>query len=301
MIVDAVDLKLIRSLELHGSISVTETIGKIQASEEEIILRIKNFEESGFIKNYGMKIFIPGVLGGVWYWGCLACETDNKHKIEQAVPILEEVVQNVIVPGGVGPDRSLLFYTQNLKESYKLINRLPGVKYAEVYKIDEYDVKVPKLLLKEHWQVLANLYNRLPRIKYQTIHNTIHKPETQEEIMLSRLIWTKKNRKGIITLLPNFDWSVIKNYLHIHIAVSTKLRTKELQRIVNRIGFSGNITGRFKKRYYQIEFELWGFSDLQNVINALSDFGRLNVEGLSFAYKNQIYDAWLKNFIGSKI
>jgi hypothetical protein len=119
--------------------------------------------------------------------------------------------------------------------------------------------------------------------------------------MLSRLIWTKKNRKGVITLLPNYNWSVIKNYLHLHVAVSTKLRTKEITRLVNRIGYSGNITGRFKKRFYQIEFELWGFSDLQDVIYALSNIGRMNVEGLSFAHKNQIYDAWLKEFISSKI
>ena len=301
MIVDAVDLKLIRSLELNGSISVTETIGKVQASEEEIILRIKNFEEAGFIKSYGMKLFIPGIIGGVWFWGCLACETDVKYKIGHAVPILEEIVQNVIIPTGVSPDRSLLFYTQNLKDSYKIINRLPGIKYAEVYKIDEYDIRVPRLLLKEHWQVISKLHARMAKIDYLTIHRIVNKPETEDEMMLSRLIWTKKNRKGVITLLPNYDWSVIKNYLHLHVAVTTKLRTKELQRLVNRIGFCGNITGRFKKRYYQIEFELWGFSDMQNVINSLSNIGRVSVEGLSFAHKNQIYDAWLKDFINSKI
>ncbi len=259
MIVDAVDLKLIRSLELNGSISVTETIGKVQANEEEILLRISNFEESGFIRSYGMKLFIPGILGGTWYWGCLACETEIAQRIEKIMPITEEIVQNLIIPSGVCPDRSFLFYSQNLKESYKLTNRLSGIKYAEVYKIDEYDVKVPRLLLKEHWQAIAALHNRLPKIDYQTIHRIVNKPETESEVMLSRLIWTKKNRKGVMTLLPNFDWSVIKNYLHLHVAVSTKLRTKELLRLVNRIGFSGNITGRFKKRYYQIEFELWDF------------------------------------------
>lgn len=296
MIIDPIDLKLIRLLEQHGGIPIEEVLGKFQITEEEVLLRIANFEESGFINGYGMKLFVPGLLGGKWYWGCIACETTPRFKPETAVTHLEEIVENLTIPAGVCPDMSLLFYTQNLRETYTTINKTPGIKYAEVYKIDEYVVDVPRILLDDDWHIVDYYFENIKRLKYKKIHTIMNNPQSESDIKLSRLLWSKKNRKGVVSLFPNFNWSLITNYLHLHCAVTAKLRIKDLRRIVNNLGFSGNITSRFKKRYIQLEFNIWGFSDLQTIFSALKDVGKVTVEGYSLAYKNRVYHDWIKAY-----
>ncbi len=188
-----------------------------------------------------------------------------------------------------------------MSETYRTINKTPGIKYAEVYKIDEYNIKVEKILLKEDWQIILQFYESLSKVNYARIHSIINKPDSDDEVKLSRLIWSKNNRKGIVSILPNFNWAIIKNYLHLHCAVTTQMRIKELRRIVNRLGFSGNITSRFKKRYIQLEFDIWGFSDMQTILSSLKDVRKLTIEGYSFAYKNRIHHDWIKDYIKEKI
>ena len=297
VIVDPIDLKIIRLLELHGVIPINDIIAKFQITEEEILLRIKNFEDTGFIENYGIKLFLPRIMGGKWYWGCIVAETTAHFKAERSVPCLEEVVENLTFPCGVCPNISLLFYTKRLKETYQIINKTPGIKYAEIYKIDEYDIGVPKIMIKEGWRLIVQLFDRLRQLNYGKINSMVNNPISEGDIKLSRMIWSRRNRKGVISIFPNFDWSVLQNYAHLHLALTTKLRIKELRRIVNRIGFSGNIASRFKKRFIQVEFDIWGFSDMQNILSSLKQINRLTIEGYSLAYKNTIRNAWIKKYI----
>lgn len=300
MIIDPIDLKLIRQLELQGSISVDEIVSKFHITREEIFLRIKNFEDSGFISNYGLKLFLPKIVGGKWFWGCIATESTPQFSPEKSIPYLEEIVENLTFPSGVCPNLSLLFYTQNLRGAYKLINKVPGLKYAEIYKISAYNITVPKPLLKEDWQLIAKLHN-MSRLNYSKINSILYEPKIDSDIRLSRLVWSKKNPKGVISIFPNFNWTVIKNYLHLHLALTTKMRIKELRKIVNELGYTGNITSRFKKRYLQLEFDIWGFSDIQTIIDSLKKIGKVTIEGCSFAFKNRIYDEWIKDYIKEKI
>ncbi|UCC11668.1 MAG: Lrp/AsnC family transcriptional regulator [candidate division WOR-3 bacterium] len=301
MIIDPIDLKLIRLLELHGHIPINEVIAKFHITEEEIFLRIKNFESSGFIRGYGMKLFIPAIAGGKWYWGCIVCETTSQFKPEQSVACLEEIVENVTFPTGVCPDKSLLFYTQSLHDAYKTINKTSGIKYAEIYKIDAYNVKVPRVILKTDWVLIKRLYQKLPKYTYTLLHRMLFSPDNDDEVRLSQLFWRKKNPQGFVSVFPNINWAVIKNYAHLHLAVTSSLRIKELRSIVNKLGFSGNITSRFKKRYIQIEFNVWGFSDTHTVFESLSSMPRINIEGCSYAYTNSIYHEWLEEYIDSKL
>lgn len=301
MIIDPIDLKLIRLLELHGSVPINEIMSKFQITEKEVLLRIKNFEDMGFIESYGIKLFLPGIIGGKWHWGCIASETTSRFKAEKSVPFLEEIVENLTFPPGVCPDLSLLFYTQSLEESYRIINRAPGIKYAEIYKINEYDINVQKILLREDWQIISQFCDNLSQLDYEKIHEILHRPDSDEEVKLARLIWSKKNKKGVISVFPNFDWSIVKNYVHLHCAVTTKMRAKDLRSIVNKLGFSGNITSRFKKRYFQLEFDIWGFSDMQTVFSTLQREKKLSVEGYSFGHRNRIYYDWVREYINEKI
>lgn len=299
MIIDPIDLRIIRELELHGSVSVNEITGKFNISDEEVLSRIKNFEDSGFITNYGLKLSIPTITGGRWSWGCASIEAEPDVKPEKKIALLEESIENLSFPSGVAPNLSLIFYSRDLKDSYRTINKIPGIKYSEIYKIKEYNILMPRVLIKEDWRAIAELLNS--KLRYANIHSILFAPVLETDIKLSRLMWHKRNRQGIISIFPNFNWCVIKNFLHLHLAVVTSLRIKELGRIINSLGFSANITSRFKKRYLQLEFDIWGFGDFQTIIEALKDIKRLSVEGCSFAYKNKIYDEWIKEFIGTKV
>jgi DNA-binding Lrp family transcriptional regulator len=301
VIIDPIDLKIIRLLELHGIIPLHEIISKFQISKQEIFLRIKNFEETGFIEEYALKLFLPAIMGGRWYWGCIAAETTDYFRAEKAVPCLDEIVENLTFPKGVCPNVSLLFYTRKLKETYRIINKTPGVKYAEIYKIDSYDIRMPTIMVQEGWPLISGLYDRLRQMDYEKINTLVNDPVMENDIKLSRMIWTKKNRKGIISIFPAFNWSLLKNYAHLHLGLTSKLRVKELRKIINRIGFSGNITSRFKKTYLQVEFDIWGFSDLQKIFNTLGDIAGITVEGYSLAHKNIIRNAWIKKYIEDNI
>ena len=300
MIIDPIDLKLIRQLELQGSITTNEIVNKFHITKEEILLRVKNFEDSGFINNYGIKLFLPRIIGGKWYWVCAAIECTPKFRPEKTVPYIEESVENLTFPRGIGPDVSLLLYTQAPKEVYKRIYKTPEVKYVEIYKVDEYNVSVPKILLKSDWQLIAKLIV-MSKLNYDKINALVYEPHSEPEIKLSGLIWSKNNPKGIISILPNFNWSIIKNYSHLHLAIATKIRSKDVRKVINELGFSANIISRFKKRYLQIEFDSWGFSDLQNIITSFRAIDKMTIEGCSFAHRNIIYTDWIKNFINEKI
>lgn len=300
MIIDPIDLNLIRQLELQGTVSIHEFVSKFHISRKEVLLRIRNFEDTGLISSYGFKLFLPGIYGGKWYWGCVAGEATAKFKVGNSIPYLEELVENMSFPPGVCPNLSLLFYTKNLREIRALSNKLAGIKYAEVYKVGEYNVTMPRVLLGDDWQLLAELYNE-KKIDYALIDSITSNPKSSRQMQLSRLIWTRKNRQGILSIAPNFRWHVIKNYMHIHLAVVTKLRVKELRRLLKEIGFVGNIASRFKKRYLQIEFDLWGFSDFEEIVHRFSKIDRLVVEGCSFAYQNKIHDEWVRDYIQVQI
>jgi hypothetical protein len=162
-------------------------------------------------------------------------------------------------------------------------------------------VKVPRVVLKNDWALIKDLYSDLPKYTYEKLHRLMFKPENDDEVRLSQLIWRKKNSRGFVSVFPNINWSVIKNYAHLHLAVTSSLRIKELRTLVNKLGFSSNITSRFKKRYIQVEFNVWGFSDTHTIFESLSSIPRINIEGCSYAYSNSIYHEWLEEYIDSKL
>jgi DNA-binding Lrp family transcriptional regulator len=298
VIIDPIDLKLIRQLEMQGSVALGEFVSKFHIDTEQVLLRIKNFEDTGFITGYGLKIFIPAVLGGRWWRGCIFAESAASVEPEKTIPYLEEIINNQAFPMGVAPNLSLLFYTQDLKNSYQVAQKLPGIKYCEFYKAGEYNVNVPRILLKNDWAAIASLYKG--RLTYHRIHGILNEPETEHDVRLAHLIWHRKNRSGVVSLYPNFNWSMINNFAHVHFAVTTKLRMKDLRKYLATLGLAGNVTARYKKRYLQLEFDVWGFSEYQNIVNALNLPRRIILEGCSIAYQNKIYDAWLKRFISEE-
>jgi DNA-binding Lrp family transcriptional regulator len=300
VIIDPIDLSLIRQLELQGTIPVQDFVNKFHAPRKEILQRVANFEDSGLIDRYGFKLFLPGIHGGKWYWACIAGDASPKFRHRDAPLYLEEIVENLSFPPGVCPNLSMLFYTKSLRDVKMVSNKLVGMRYSEVYKVGEYNITMPRILLDDDWEMLAEFY-KTKNLDYARINAITNSPKAERDVNLSRLIWTRKNRQGIMAIAPSFNWSIIKNYMHIHLAVVTKMRVKELRRLLKEIGFVGDIASRFKKRYLQLEFDMWGFSDLKTIVHRLSRIEKLTIEGCSFSYKNTICDEWIKDYIQEQI
>jgi len=298
MIIDPIDLKILRHLEAQGYVPVNEIINKFHITRDEIFLRIKNFEEQGLIKGYGIKLFIPAIAGGKWYRGCAFVDADVEPDLKNIYPLIEEVIINTIIPSGILPSYSYIFYARDLKHCYRLINKTFGVKYVELYKIAEYNISVPSELTKEEWQIIYCLIRS--KIAFSRIYEILESPTTDDDVQLARLMLNRKNSRGIFSIFPDINWSIVKNFVHIHLAITTKMRPNEFKKFLKNYGIAADIYSKFKKRYLQLEFDLWGFADLSKVLNQLKIERRIAVQGISIAHHNEICDDWIKSFIKEK-
>ncbi|MGQ9465229.1 MAG: winged helix-turn-helix transcriptional regulator [bacterium] len=298
MIIDPIDLKILRHLEAQGYVPIDEIINKFHITRDEILLRIRNFEEHGLIKGYGIKLFTPSIAGGKWYRGCAFVDADFEPDLKNVYPLVEEEIVNTVVPAGILPAYSYIFYSRDLKHTYRSITKTRGVKYAELYKIAEYDISVPRELTVEEWQVIYGL--SCSSITFERIYQILDNPQNNYDIQLARLMLNRKNLHGVFSIFPNIDWSIVKNFAHIHFAITSRMRPNELKKFLRRHSVPADIFTKYKKKFLQFEFDLWGFADLAKVVNKLKMERRISVLGISIAHHNEICDEWIKNFIKEK-
>ncbi|MEO0185516.1 MAG: hypothetical protein ABIL20_06930, partial [candidate division WOR-3 bacterium] len=242
----------------------------------------RNFEEQGLITGYGTKMFTPAIAGGKWYRGCAFVDADIEPDLKTVYPLIEEVIINTTIPPGVLPAYSYILYSRDLKHCYRLISKTAGVKYVELYKISEYNFSVPRDLTKQEWQLINELIRS--KITFRRIYEILEKPATDTDVQLARLMLSRKNLRGIFSIFPNINWSLIKNFTHIHIAITTKMRPNELRRFLRSYGIPADVYSKFKKRFLQLEFDLWGFAEMAKVINQLKREPRVTIHGISIAH-----------------
>jgi len=298
VIIDPLDLKILRHLEAQGYVPIDEVINKFHIKQDEIFLRIQNFEENGLITGYGIKLFIPAIAGGKWYRGCAFVDADVEPEIAKIYPLTEEVIVNTTIPQGILPSYSYFFYARDLKHCYRLLNKSYGVKYVEIYKIAEYNISVPNELTREEWQLIYQLTRS--KITFSRIHEILANPTTDIDVQLARLMLNRKNRHGVFSIFPNINWNLIKNFAHIHLAITTRMRPNELKRFLRQHMIPADIFNKFKKKYLQLEFDLWGFSDMIKILEQIKRERRITIYGISIANHNEICDDWIKIFIKEK-
>ncbi len=298
MIIDPIDLKILRSLEAQGHVPIMEIINKFHITRDEIFLRIQNFEEQGLLSSYGIKLFIPAVAGGKWYRGCAFVDADFEPDIKNIYPLVEELIVNTTIPPGVLPSYAYIFYSRDLKHSYRLMNRTFGVKYVEIYKIAEYNFSLPRELSQEEWRLIYSFIRS--KINFKRLNEILENPKSEEDVQLSRLILNRKNQRGIFSIFPNINWHMVKNFTHMHLAVTTKMRPGEFKKFLKNYGIAADIYSKFKRRYIQLEFDLWGFAEMLKVISQLRNERRITIQGISVAHHNEICDDWIRNFVREK-
>lgn len=298
MIIDPIDLKILRHLEAQGYVPINEIINKFHITRDEIFVRIKHFEENGLIKGYGIKLFTPSIAGGKWYRGCAFVDADFEPDLKNVYPLVEEVIVNTVLPSGILPAYSYIFYARDLKECYRLITKTKGVKYVELYKIAEYDISLPRELRSDEWQIIYRLIRS--KINFYRIYQILDNPVNDDDVQLCRLLLNRKNLHGVFSIFPNIDWSIVKNFAHIHFAVTARMTPNELKKFLRRHSVPADIYTKYKKKLLQFEFDLWGFADLAKVVNKLKMERRISVLGISIAHHNEICDEWIKNFVREK-
>ncbi|MCX7995714.1 MAG: Lrp/AsnC family transcriptional regulator [candidate division WOR-3 bacterium] len=298
MIIDPIDLKILRHLESQGYAPINDIISKFHISRDEIFLRIRNFEEQGLISRYGIKLFIPAITGGKWYRGCAFVDADVEPDVSKVYPLTEEMIVNVTLPSGILPSYSYFFYSRDLKYSYRLLNKTPGVKYVEVYKIAEHNIQIPHELSREEWQLIYQFVQS--KINFARIHEIIDNPSSETDVRLARLILSRNNQHGIFSIFPSINWGLVKNFAHIHLGITTRMRPNELKRFLKHHKIPADIFNKFKKKYLQLEFDLWGFSDMNRIIDLIKKERRITIHCISIANRNEICDDWFKNFIKEK-
>ncbi len=298
MIIDPIDLKILRHLESQGYVPIDEIVSKFHIKHDEIFLRIQNFEEQGLIRGYGIKLFIPGIAGGKWYRGCAFVDADFEPEIARAYPLTEEMIVNTTIPHGILPSYSYFFYARDLKHCYRLLNKTFGVKYVEIYKIAEYNISVPYELTKEEWQLIYQVLRS--KINFARIYEITENPANDADVQLARLMQNRKNRHGVFSIFPNINWGLIKNFAHIHLAITTRMRPNELKKFLKQYVIPADIFSKFKKKYLQLEFDLWGFSDMIKILEQIKRERRITIHGISIANHNEICDDWIKSFLKEK-
>ncbi|MEO0126250.1 MAG: Lrp/AsnC family transcriptional regulator [candidate division WOR-3 bacterium] len=298
MIIDPIDLKILRHLESQGYVPIDEIVSKFHIKQDEIFLRIQNFEEHGLIRGYGIKLFIPGIAGGKWYRGCAFVDADFEPEIAKTYPLTEEMIVNTTIPHGILPSYSYFFYARDLKHCYRLLNKTLGVKYVEIYKIAEYNISVPYELTKEEWQLIYQVLRS--KINFARIYEITENPANDADVQLARLMQNRKNRHGVFSIFPNINWGLIKNFAHIHLAITTRMRPNELKRFLKHYLIPADIFSKFKKKYIQLEFDLWGFSDMIKILEQIKRERRITIHGISIANHNEICDDWNRSFLKEK-
>ncbi len=294
MVIDEIDLSIIRRLEYRGRFFLNRVREELKLEEEEVEKRIARLEGEGLIRGYRVSLLLPSLLGGRWIWAAALLITDSEDRVEgrirERITYSTEFIYNETLPWGVGANLVVLFYTQDLRKSLEEFKRTEGVEWVELYKIKEYSFPIALQLSKEEIQLIEALKaSPKPEPLTQSFN------PSWVEAKLDRLIWREESPEGIIFVLPEFNWEVVSNFLHIHFFLEA---STDLKPILDKEGFQMVSYGnKFRDRYFQIESDVWGFDEFTRRVHTLKKIKGVKLSGLSFWRGNRVESSWVGDVI----
>lgn len=294
MVIDKIDLSIIRRLEYRGRFFLNKLGEEFRLEGREIKERVARLEGEGLIRSYKVSILLPSFLGGRWIWAAALLIADSRddveEKIKEKITYPTEFIYNEALPWGVGANLVVLFYTQDLRKSLEEFKRTEGVEWVELYKIKEYSFPIALQLSQEEGQLIRALE---VSPKPESLTESFN--PSWVEAKLDRLIWREESPEGIIFVLPEFNWEVVSNFLHIHFFLEISTDPKA---ILDRKGFQVVSYGnRFRDRYFQVESDVWGFDELARRIHTLKKIKGVKLSGLSFWRGNRVESSWVGDVI----
>lgn len=288
MRIDAVDLRIIRRIENHGVPDRTVLARRLELPEEMVAERLRRLRKGGVIKGFGVSFFYPPLLGGEWYWALAQIEAAAplehlRHQLGKVLPHITDIAQHRSLPVGYCPNVTTLFYSQDPKRDLLLLKRVRAVQYVELYRISRFSFPVKRELSKIEWSILTTLY-RNPDVDPSELAEHAKLSEREAAAKKANLLWDEENKTGIALILPNLDWTRVSNFMHVHVGLETSLTEGKLVRLLKSRGIDTvPYTPWFKKKYFQIERDIWALEQFVELFNLLGKIKKLTVMGVVMA------------------
>ncbi len=308
MIIEPADVTTIRLAEARSYFLAQYTEGFTTLLENAELdwhnyqRRIHNLQKRGLIRTFRLTMVVPPLLGGNWVWAAMLAKSPNplQHtkNLHGRLPFVTEVLINSSLPPNLGPNLGLLFYSSDLENEIRLIHSTSGLEDVEVFKIQEYSYPVALPLSRDEEALVRFLANN-PQSDTSSIAGAFGQNENWIKAKLERLLWTERNRTGIIRIQAEIDWSVCANFGHFHFLLETGHRPEQIVKLVGDENFELVLAGRrISGRFVGVEADVWGIADLLHRIEFLERINGIRVTGVVYHREVLINNAWVLKTIG---
>lgn len=296
MEIDRIDLQIVRALEQGGKYNLKTYLAPVKLPEEETTSRLRRLEAEGVIKGYRLSLFLPPILGGSWDWAAGLTVTGEldlvRPQILKRLPYATEFIHNQSLPPGLAPNLVVLFYTQNLSQSVSILKGISGVQYLEAYRISSYSFPLSQGLSRDEWR-LVETWAQLGGAETE-LAQRLERDSNWVSAKLEKLTWRPENPRGVVLVMPEFDFSRVDNFLHVHFLLKGEADLEELEASLKLHGMQFvPYHRRFRECYYQVEADLWGLQDLARCHQFLSRLPGLEVHAILYWESSKIESDWI--------
>lgn len=329
MIIDLIDLNIIRELENGCRAFPGLVIKKLNITKEDFFSRLARLESIGLIKDYKASVFIPALVGGDWLLGCGIGITPNQEKAFEHLtqvlpacastcavgtadrhadgPFLLEVWQNISFPVEFGPNLSFTFYCKDLPSVEQFVGEFDHFSYIEFYNLRKYSFPVPLPLATDEKKLLrainANptvVFNESACAEADRLVNIVNQEPPWIEEKLNRLMSNHDHFDdrsygvaGIMQILPELNWQICENFCHIHFMVEHPDAKLPMPNSDFQIVLAGK---PFRDKFYQLESDFWGFDQLASKLRIIQQSG-FKIKGFVLAGSNIIINSWTQSLL----
>lgn len=270
---------------------------------QDYLKHIHHLHQTGLIRAYHLTLVVPPLLGGNWVWAAMLAKTDNPLELAanltSRLPFVTEILINSCLPQNIGPNLGLLFYSRDFDNEIRFIHATSGLQDVEVFKIQEYSYPVA-LPLSQEEQAFVRFLATNPQSDSGSLASAFGQNENWVRAKLERLLWTEKNRTGIIRIQADIDWSVGINFGHFHFLLETGHRPEQIVKLIGDDNFQLILGGRaITGRYIGVETDVWGLSDLLRRVEFLEKINGIRVAGIIYHREVLINSGWVLKTIGT--
>ncbi len=302
MVLEKNDLLVIRLLENQGLFWTGEELRAANIEPEEFSDRVRRLVDAGVVRSFHLTLIVPPLLGGNWVLAALWARADEPKKsvaeLVARIGFVNEIFINSSLPGNIGPNVALLFYSRDLEGETRFIKSLSGLAEVEVFRVQEYSFPVSLPLSREEMVFLRFLADN-PGLDRDGIARAFGQGAGWVGAKLERLLWAEKNRNGVFRVMPSLDWTRCVNFAHIHFLVETGHRADILNKLISAGGMELVLGGRqIAGRFVGVEADVWGIAEMMERVAFLNRLSGVRVVGVVYHQELLIQDEWVKRVLG---
>ncbi len=301
VVLEPADLKALRIAEVWGWFPEEAELSPAGLDEAEYGRRLERLLQGGLIRSFHLTLVVPPLLGGNWVMAALQVKSDDPHSLAEDIvsrlPFVTEIFINTSLPSGIGHSLALIFYSRDFKNETRFIQNFSATSEVEVFRVEEYTFPVSLPLSREERAFLQFLYQN-PTLPPGEIARSFGQSVNWVKAKISRLYWSRNNPAGVFRMQPSIDWSRCANFGHFHFLLETGHKPEMLEKMIAGQGFELVFWGRTgKRRYVEVESDVWGVADLLDRVSFLEKINGVRVAGVVHNRETIINDRWVKNIV----